>query len=300
MIKMGLDFDEDSILRRLDQTSPDALLKSIATELARLAQANNQLYSRLAAMESLQRIADRIAAGDRTEISDEYPSRININADNATLDSFGFYKLEYSGRGRPFRWSGPDPQFSFVFFIDRKSPVHFELEFGKIYADAPVEELTAYADGEPIELDVQGQLDSYRARGVLPPRRNLGGSVLTFVCPKMESPKTRGFGDSRLLGVLFLTLSVGGAGPSSGQSKGEPAKAVETMEEEKLSMASVGLLAPKGAVGQSEPAAPIEPSHDALLAESLSEDTQTPELIDESELKDFSVEMHPLAASLED
>lgn len=42
----------------------------------------------------------------------------------------------------------------------------------------------------------------------MPPRKDPGGSVLTFICPKMEAPVSRGIADTRSLGVLFRSLTI--------------------------------------------------------------------------------------------
>ena len=294
----SLDFDKESILRRLDRTSPDTLLKSIAGELAHLAQANNQLRARLAAMEALQTVADRIAAGERIDLFDSYPRQIEINSDNSIIDAHGFHQLEHGHDGTPFRWSGPNTQFSFKFFIDRRTPMHFELRFGKIFADAPVDELVGYADGEPIDLVVHGRPGGYKARGVLPPRQKLGGSVLTFTCPKMESPKSRGDADSRLLGVLFRSLSIGAALASSEQPSAEKSKPNGAAPERNFSLVSAAAPAPHGVADNAGAAARIEQSPVRIPFGVSSEPLNAPELAAEPMPEDLQAAVRPVSAKL--
>ena len=208
MTKTGPDLSESSIVQRFDRSSPDALLKSIAKELVRLGQANVLLEARLAAMESLQAIADRIAAGEEGDVASHYPSHVSIDAANSYLGALGFYEVEHDHNGVPYRWSGPERQFSFQIFVDRRESARFTLKFGQIYANAPLEGLLCFADGERVELTVKRVAAGHEAKGLLPLRKDSGGSVLTFLCPATESPEERGFADRRQLGISFRVLTV--------------------------------------------------------------------------------------------
>jgi hypothetical protein len=298
MTTKSLDFDEEAILRRLDRTSPDTLLKSIVGELTRLARAHNQLRARLAAMEALQTVADRIVAGDVTDLFDSYPRQIEINADNSIIDADGFYHLEHGHDGTPFRWSGPDRQFSFKFFIDRRPSLYFELRFGKIYADVPVDGLVAYADGQPIDLVVQGRPGGHKARGVLPPREKPGGSVLSFTCPKMESPKSRGNADSRVLGVLFHSLQIGGAQASSDRLVSERSKPNAAAPEHDLATVSRARPAPEGVANNAVTATRAEPAPANIHVEVHTEPLKAPDSVVAPSPEDLQANLLPASAKL--
>ncbi len=113
MSKVRLEYDEASILQRFDRSSPEALLQSIAMELARLGQANALLTARLAAMDSVQAMADRIASGAAADFATDYPSQVRIDAANSFLGGLGFYGVEHDQNGRPTAGRVPSLNFRF-------------------------------------------------------------------------------------------------------------------------------------------------------------------------------------------
>jgi hypothetical protein len=208
MDELKSSFDEAEILKRLDRSPSDALLKTIAGEIALLHRMHARLAAQFAAMESLQAVVDRVAAAETTVAAEQYPRKITVDAADSFQGALGLYNLEYDSDGAPFRWSGPDEQFSFRFFIDRRAPVRFTLVFGKIFAEIPPEHLRCFVDGESSELTFHHRVAAgYEAHGVMPLRRDSGGSVLTFAVPATGSPDI-GSQDQRRLGVLFRRLTV--------------------------------------------------------------------------------------------
>lgn len=200
--------DAQAILQQFDRSSPDALLKSIAAELARLHQANAALTARLHAVEALALLSDRIAAGQILEFGVDLPHRARIAADQTLRGGIGFHRLEQDAQGRPVRWTGPEPEFSFQLFVDRQRPTHFTLCFDHFYVNEPVERLRCLVDGEPAELSFERVDDSWRARGAAPARADRGGTVIAFIVPKVQSPQERGQSDPRPLGLFFRWLEV--------------------------------------------------------------------------------------------
>ena len=199
----------DLILRRLDRASPDSLLRSLAAELARVLDAQSALEGRLAAFESLQAMADRILEAGAVAVPlARYPDRLRLDASDASLDSPGFYALEHDGAGAPYRWTGPERHSSIQLFVDRTGPLAFTLTFSRLCDDAPPHLLRAFVDGQDVELKASRSGAVYEAQGVLPPRADHGGTVITFVLPKVCSPSESGSADKRILGFAFLALAV--------------------------------------------------------------------------------------------
>ena len=202
-----LNLSTEDILQRLDRSSADALVRSLADELARLHRQQAVLTARLAAMESLQTMADRILdAGEGGEV--RYAERARIDAAHSFLDTVGFHALEQDENGMPYRWSGPERTFAISIFVDRRRPMAFALCFGRLYSDAPLELLRAFVDGEDAGLSIARLPNRYEARGLLPPREEPGATVLTFVVPEMQSPADGGLADERQLGLSFECLCV--------------------------------------------------------------------------------------------
>ena len=194
-----------AVLKRIDRTSADSLIHSLAGEILRLQNAQAALEARLAAMESLNALADRLLA-DPPAPQPAYSARVDIDAASAFLDAVGFHALELDPKGAPFRWSGPQRPFSFHLFVDRSQAATFALSFDGLYAEAPPETLRGFVDGEEIPLSFSQVGDLIEARGDIAVRREAGGTTLSFLVPRLASPGDRGLNDWRQLGLCFRRL----------------------------------------------------------------------------------------------
>ena len=193
---------EQEVLQRLDRSSPDRLLRSIAAEIARIQQAVARCEARIAALEA------RSAA---------LSPHVVIDAESAIDHAHGFHQLEHDGDGKPMRWTGPDPDFRFELAIDRAAPRPIALGFARFYVDVVPLSLRAEADGGEIALCVEPlEGDGFVARGELPARPGRGVTALRFICPKTGSPRDDGGDDDRVLGLLFRRLEVGAPEAAAG------------------------------------------------------------------------------------
>lgn len=182
-------------------------MHSLAEEFARLHRIIGRLEARLATMEMLNAVADRLLAEGERDVAPP-PARSKISAADSFPESAGFYGLEYDEKGRAFRWTGPDRNFWLQLFVDRSAPASFVLSFLDFFSNDPIERLRAFVDGDEVQLSVRRNADGYEAVGPLPMRDDAGGTVLTFVIPSLASPAARERPDSRMLGMRFLALSV--------------------------------------------------------------------------------------------
>ncbi len=198
--------DITCLLQRFDRRSPDTLIRALAKEFVSLHRAHARLTARVAAMETLGAVADRLLTG--AEAPFDYPKTLRIDAGGSTSELIGFHQLEYDDEGLPYRWTGPERQFSVQMFVSRRTPAAFELSFGKFFADSPVEQLRGFVDGEEVPLMIRFGAQGYEARGEMPPRQQAGCTVLTFLVPVMGSPAASGSTDRRALGLQFAGLSV--------------------------------------------------------------------------------------------
>jgi hypothetical protein len=199
--------DLSAVLQRLDSRSPDAFIQSLAAEITRLHSALASLEGRLAAMETLASLADRIVE-EITEPTTVFPAQIEIRADSLWLDFVGFYELEYDEKGNGFRWTGPERHFSFQVFLDRRTTSVFTLTYQEVIDDEALEGLRSFVDGVEVALSVRPAVHGYLATGVLPPRKGSGGTVLTFVVAAVSPPSATGDSDQRPLGLKFRSLVV--------------------------------------------------------------------------------------------
>ena len=105
--------DVKAILARFDRSSPETLLALNTSEFIRLHQSYQAVLARVVAIEELQTTIDHIAAEAPEMLETELPASVEIDAAYSLPRVWGFYDLEYSDTGRAFRWTGPEPRFSF-------------------------------------------------------------------------------------------------------------------------------------------------------------------------------------------
>jgi hypothetical protein len=174
------------ILARVDRSSPEKLLTSLAAELALVHQANQALLARIAAIETFQSISDRVLESD-SSASVELAKSITVDAGFSLSAENGFYDLEYDSNGGPYRWTGPEPAFYFELLLDRSSPAVLTLRFMTIFMHpSPEKILRCLVDGQPVELQTRAVNGEFESSAILASRRAKGGSVVMFLCPCMH------------------------------------------------------------------------------------------------------------------
>jgi hypothetical protein len=233
--EFALDTDVDSLLNRLDTSSSQKLLVSLASELLRVGRAHAALAARVSAMEVLQTTIDQILATESEAESTIFPHKVVIEAASSLQNASGLFPLEHDSLGRAFRWTGPDTNFSFQLFFDRRTAAHFCLQFGAHVTRLPPEWMRCFVDGNEIVSVIARVPEGYELRGKIPARRYQGGTLLMFICPaSAPSGENNPDGDPRLLGVSFQTLSIESIGadnqPGSNVSSLNSETQVEVLE----------------------------------------------------------------------
>ena len=204
---MASEIDAAAILKRLDRSAPDALLTSLASELASLHQAHQGLLARIVAIETFQSISDQVL----TSIA-AVPLAKSVLVDAAfplTVEQ-GFYPVEQDSAGTPYRWTGPTRTFYFELFIDRSAPCILALRFLRLFAvPLPMATVQCFVDGQPVESETDRVKQEFELHATLPSREMAGGTVVTFVCPATTSPREQGASkDDRSLGLAFRWLKI--------------------------------------------------------------------------------------------
>jgi len=200
---LPVDSDVAQIIARLDRSSPDKLLNSIAEELLRLHRGYQAVVARMHALEITQSTYDQMISSGEPVALQTMPQATVIDASFSLSTEAGFYQLEYDSLGVPYRWTGPEPTFLFELFIDRQSPAAIRLRFSQ--ATFSQRTVQCYVDGHEIATTLVEIDGEFEVRGMLPPRDLVGGSVVSFVCPSVSAP---GQQDARLLGLVFRWLRI--------------------------------------------------------------------------------------------
>src|SRR5579883_1632117 len=201
-----MDSDVTQILARLDRSSPEKLLSSIAEELLRVHRAYQALVARMNALEITQSTYDQMVASGEPEALQSLPQATVIDASFSLSSEAGFYHLEYDSLGVPYRWTGPEPTFLFELFIDRRSPAAIRLRFSQPTFSQTQRGVRCYVDGHEVATTLVEIDGEFEVHGTLPARELVGGTVLSFVCPSVSAPD--GQQDIRLLGLVFRWLRI--------------------------------------------------------------------------------------------
>lgn len=201
-----VDSDVAQIIARLDRSSPDKLLTSIAEELFRLHRAYQAVVARMHALEITQSTYDQMISSGEPVALQTMPQGTVIDASFSLSTEAGFYHLEYDSMGVPYRWTGPEPTFLFELFIDRQAPAAFRMRFSQATFTHVQRTVRCYVDGHEIATSLVEVEGEFEVRGTLPQRDLVGGSVVSFVCPSVSAPG--GQQDIRLLGLVFRWLRI--------------------------------------------------------------------------------------------
>lgn len=189
--------------------------EGVLQEIVRLESAIAALQERLDSVELGYRMLEAalierdvlIAAG---EIVDQLPGEAEIAADHLLEPDGGFYGLEFDPQERPFRWTGPAPQFRFTLYVDRNQPLELEARFLWACDPAIFPGIQCYADRRLVPLQYSEQDGEHLLSGRIPARSrpDPGATTLIFVLPKVMpvSEMNPGSTDARVLGVAFRAL----------------------------------------------------------------------------------------------
>jgi hypothetical protein len=128
----------------------------------------------------------------------------------------GFYALEFSADGTAFRWTGPQPDFRFVVYVDRRRERRAELTLIDNEHLNDVAEIACYVDRSWVKSElrrVEGQR-LVTASAVIPKLDVNRGTEILFMSPNVIVPRQRNPDsmDDRSLGVQFVELRIGGSG----------------------------------------------------------------------------------------
>src|SRR6185312_9139904 len=134
------------------------------------------------------------------------PQRVTIEADHMLRPHDGFYGVEHTSEGTPFRWTGPSVQFCFNVYVDRSSGADLRL-FALTSIDFEIQKkIVLIADGETLPVNVEPDSGGFAVTAFLPARPDNGSTGLVFVLPAVLTPA--GGTEGRALGLAFGRLSI--------------------------------------------------------------------------------------------
>lgn len=197
---------EDIRLRLKEHRGRD-LVSAIADELASLHDQLEQVRAELRGTEAYTFLRDRLGEVDKTVVRNEaLPRLVQISAAENLTARDGFYAVEYTADGSPYRWTGPGRVFTFRTFIDRSAPVRLGLQAVSSFDVKRQAALSLTVDGAALECAVTPLGNSLTVEAVIPPRSVDTGDAtdIVFVLPYVGSNES--LGDNRILGIAFRIL----------------------------------------------------------------------------------------------
>ncbi len=172
-------------------------------EIADLRLQVQTLSDALAALASYQDIAPllRPPAPDAAEL--RLPRHVHLDASQHLQLIDGFYGLEYTDRGLPYRWTGPRLRFRFNVWIDRAAAVDVALSVIACGNPGNARGTHLFVDSVRYPVRYDEARAVFLATGILP-RRFHGISVFEF---ELAGPVEDGDpNDLRVLGVPFCAF----------------------------------------------------------------------------------------------
>jgi hypothetical protein len=206
----------DARLHALLDKQGQELVKGVIEEFASLNREIAALRRELAALTAYQASRDRWLAieTEQAKIA-ALPRVVTIEPDQMLGFQDGFFPVEHTADGTPFRWTGPSPHFSFDIFIDRSRDVEVRLDVLNCIDFDVQKNLSLLADGESVAVTLNGAAPGFTATAILPQREGKEGTNLVFMLPATIVPP--GTQETRALGVAFGRLTaVAGIAESPG------------------------------------------------------------------------------------
>ncbi len=191
----------DEITMRLDENS---IVESLVRELALQKLSQDELIKNLTSIKAYMTMRDILLPEALARY--EGLRQIKIDVAMPIKPDKGFYGIEYTDKGLPFRWTGPENAFFFDLHLCRTTPLKLSLRLAR-WGTAPSNRIRCFSDNKEIPLvkKVTSLLIEYS--GVLLPRESLGVTRLEFLVAKMFRPNPADDA-SPLLGVVFHNFTV--------------------------------------------------------------------------------------------
>ena len=208
---------EDTREMELEQRFRDLGAKALIEEINRLSQVVLGISNRLGDLErSNEVILGLLDFPLPTQGPFQNPlmKRIVVTAKMFCNTADGFYGVEQLPDGTAFRWTGPQREFRFMVYIDRREPCSAELLLIDNQYMNGAAEIACYVDRSlvPTRFWPAGGNKFGRLSFTLPRLEINRGTEILFVTPSVFTPREviSESLDSRSLGVQFIELRIGG------------------------------------------------------------------------------------------
>ena len=184
----------------------EGLVQELTDEIASLNRELAALKSEVAALTDFRSSRGLVLEPPTAMAVPSLPQKVTIEADQMLRPHDGFYGVEHTSDGTPFRWTGPSVQFCFNVYVDRSNGADLRL-FALTSIDFEVQKkIVLIADGETLPVTIEPDSGGFAVTAFLPARADQGITGLVFVLPAVLTPP--GGEDGRALGLAFGRLSI--------------------------------------------------------------------------------------------
>jgi hypothetical protein len=203
----------EKLVTPLEQRFRDTGARALIEECIRLSESNANISGKLNDLEqSIEAILSMLDFPLPKQGILERPlmKRVVVTAKMFCNPADGFQKLEQEEDGTAFRWTGPQPEFRFMVYVDRQQSCRAELILIDNERTKGVAEIACYVDRSWVPAELR-RADGDRFVKVsvdLPKLAVNRGTEILFVAPAMFVPQTQNPAslDTRSLGVQFVEL----------------------------------------------------------------------------------------------
>jgi hypothetical protein len=207
--------DLEARLQNLLAKRGQELVRGLVEEVSSLHREIVALKRELGALIDYQAMRDRwLEVDGATTRVVRLPAAVTIEADHLLRTRDGFYALEYTDVGKPFRWTGPSAQFSFDIFIDRRAGVDLKLEALSCIDFERQKDVMLVVDGVPVPVELTPAGEGFDLVSELPPRSDGRSSNIVFVLPAALTPPDGN--DPRPMGIAFARMTLAARDIASG------------------------------------------------------------------------------------
>jgi hypothetical protein len=220
----------DARLQKLLEKRGQEFVQAVIEEFASLNREIATLNRELGALTAYQASRDRWLAIDAEEQRiAPLPRVVSVEPDQLLRFQDGFFPVEHTADGTPFRWTGPSPQFSFDIFIDRSREVELRLDVVNCIDFDSQKNISLLVDGESVALDIEEVPPGFVATANLRAREGKHATNVVFLVPNTIVPP--GTTETRALGVAFtrFTAISGGAGLANADQSAQESEALKTV-----------------------------------------------------------------------
>jgi len=198
--------DAGERLKDVSAKHEEGLVQELTDEIASLNRELVALKSEVAALSDFRSSRGLVLEPPTVKAGPSLPRTVMIDANQMLRPHDGFYGVEHTSDGTPFRWTGPSVQFCFNVYVDRSNGADLRL-FALTSIDFEIQKkIVLIADGETLPVNVEPDGGGFAVTAFLPARADQGATGLVFVLPAVLTPP--GGADGRALGLAFAHLSI--------------------------------------------------------------------------------------------